>query len=179
MGYREGRPFSEKVGSGRAPGRHCDDFGRKGVPRGVPLSPGNRLKSSIWPNRGNGVSKQVPSAPKMVPRACKMEHPKMTPLCSHLLPPAWFSNTLGGTPAPAHAPAQATGTMLIGHWARWRFWERMRHWYKINFRARFSALCTLRRSWPYGPWLLRPSQATIYCRMRSENRHRAQSALCR
>ena len=39
----------------------------------------------------------------------------MVPQCSQLVPPAWFSNTLGGTHAPAHAPAQATRTMLIGH----------------------------------------------------------------
>ena len=53
----------------------------KGMPRGTSFWPGNRLKSSIWPNRGNGVSKQVPSAPKMVPRACKIEQnaPQMVP----------------------------------------------------------------------------------------------------
>ena len=46
--------------------------GEKGVPKGVSKLGGNRLKSTLWPNWGNGVSKLVPSGAKKVPDYKKM-----------------------------------------------------------------------------------------------------------
>ena len=51
------RPKQEKV----------SPKGEKGVPRGVRVSPENRLKSTLLPNWGNRVSKMVPGGSKMVP----------------------------------------------------------------------------------------------------------------
>ena len=69
----------------------------KGVPRWVTLSWENRLKSTLWPHRGNGVSKMVPSCPKMVPsrRQIVQTAPKLDPK---------FSQN-GYTTAPARSPS--------------------------------------------------------------------------
>ena len=48
--------------------------GEKGMLRGVSKFPGNRLKSTLWPNRGNSISKMVPSGPKVVPSEPQIVH---------------------------------------------------------------------------------------------------------
>ena len=76
---------------------------RKSSKIDVVPKPGERsLKDGArWnPNMPNG-RKIVQNAPQILSKSTQM-----APQCFQLVPPAWFANRLGGTDAPAHAPAQ-------------------------------------------------------------------------